>query len=210
MTTEERVTQPDDPHSDDEVARLVRLAGTSGPVAAERLARVRTAVHGAWRDEYVARTRRRWLTVGVLLAAAASVVIAFAIRGRSARRHRAGTGTGGAHRPGHGVARAIHGRRCGDVRVDGHDIRRHAGHDAHERRASQAGRTSRYRPRGLRHRRRARAWCRVCGLGWRASHPAGRVSDQHPHAGGTRRVTSARSSQVRIGRWPARQTHSGA
>ena len=44
---------------------------------------MRTAVHGAWRDEYVARqvkTRRRWLTVAVLLAAAASVVIAFAIR----------------------------------------------------------------------------------------------------------------------------------
>ena len=31
----------------------MRLAGTSGPIAAERLARVRTAVHGAWRDEYV-------------------------------------------------------------------------------------------------------------------------------------------------------------
>ena len=45
---------------------------------------MRTAVHGAWRDEYVARqakTRRRWLTVAVLLAAAASVVIAFAIWG---------------------------------------------------------------------------------------------------------------------------------
>ena len=72
---------------DDEVGRLVRLAGTSGAIGAERLARVRTAVHGAWRDEYVARqarqvkTRRRWLTVAVLLAAAASVVIAFAIRG---------------------------------------------------------------------------------------------------------------------------------
>jgi ferric-dicitrate binding protein FerR (iron transport regulator) len=72
---------------DDEVARLVRLAGPTGPtgstgqIAAERLARVRTAVHGAWRDEYVVRSRRRWRTVGVLLAAAASVVVAFAIRG---------------------------------------------------------------------------------------------------------------------------------
>ena len=79
--------------NDDEVALLVRLAGTSGPIAPidERLARVRRAVHGAWRDEYVARqakTRRRWLTVAVLLAAAASVVIAFAIGARSARRHR--------------------------------------------------------------------------------------------------------------------------
>jgi hypothetical protein len=61
------------------VARLVRLAGASGPIAAERLARVRTAVHGAWRDEYVVRTRRRWLTAVALVAAAASGVIAFAI-----------------------------------------------------------------------------------------------------------------------------------
>jgi ferric-dicitrate binding protein FerR (iron transport regulator) len=76
MTTEERFIQPDDPQSD-EVARLVRLAGTSGPIAAERLARMRTAVYGAWRDEYVAR-RRRWLTVSVLLAVAAALVVAFA------------------------------------------------------------------------------------------------------------------------------------
>ena len=67
----------------DEVALLVRLAGTSGPIAAERLARVRTAVYGAWSDEYVARQarRRRRLTVAVLFAAAASVVIAVAIWG---------------------------------------------------------------------------------------------------------------------------------
>jgi ferric-dicitrate binding protein FerR (iron transport regulator) len=78
MTTEERFILPADSQSDDEVARLVRLAGTS-PIAAERLARVRTAVHGAWRDEYVVRTRRRRLTVGVLLVAAAAGVIAFAI-----------------------------------------------------------------------------------------------------------------------------------
>lgn len=69
---------------DDEVARLVRLAGptgSTGPIAGERVARVRTAVHGAWRDEYLARTRRRWLAVAVLLAAAASAVIAFALWG---------------------------------------------------------------------------------------------------------------------------------
>ena len=70
--------------ADDEVARLVRLAGPTGStgpmIPAERLARVRTAVHDAWRDEYVVRTRRRRLTVAVLLAAAASGVIAFAIR----------------------------------------------------------------------------------------------------------------------------------
>ena len=81
MTTEERLIQPDDSDGDDAVARLVRLAGPSA-VAAERIARVRTAVRSAWRDEYVARqakTRRRWLTAGALLAAAA-VVLAFAIR----------------------------------------------------------------------------------------------------------------------------------
>jgi hypothetical protein len=71
----------------DEVALLVRLAGRSGPIAAERLVRVRTAVHGAWRDEYGAgrarqvKTRRRWLAVAVPLVAAASGVIAFAIWG---------------------------------------------------------------------------------------------------------------------------------
>jgi hypothetical protein len=87
MTTEERFIQPDGAQgSDDEVARLVRLAGPSGPIAPldeARLARVRTAVHGAWRDEYVAlpAKRRRLLTVAGLLASAASVVIAFAIGG---------------------------------------------------------------------------------------------------------------------------------
>ena len=87
MTTEEHFIQPDGSPSDDEVARLVRLAGPTGltgsiaPVDEARLARVRTAVHGAWRDEYVVRTRRRRLTVGVLLAAAASLVFALAIRG---------------------------------------------------------------------------------------------------------------------------------
>jgi ferric-dicitrate binding protein FerR (iron transport regulator) len=75
--------------TNDEVALLVRLAGptgVTGPIAAERVARVRTAVYDAWRDEHVARqarqvkTRRR-LGVAVLLAAAASVVIAVAIWG---------------------------------------------------------------------------------------------------------------------------------
>jgi ferric-dicitrate binding protein FerR (iron transport regulator) len=80
MTAEERFLQPDDTNND-EVARLVRLAGTGDPIAAERLARVRTAVHGAWRDEHVARpskTRRRWLTLAAALVVA-SVVIALAI-----------------------------------------------------------------------------------------------------------------------------------
>jgi FecR-like protein len=86
MTTEDGFVQPGD-SSDDEVARLVRLAGPTGPtgtIAAERIARVRTAVHGAWRDEHVghqSKTRRRWLTVAVLVGATASVVIGFAIWG---------------------------------------------------------------------------------------------------------------------------------
>ena len=81
LSADERAGDPGD--MSDDVARLVRLAGTSGPIAAERLARVRTAVYGAWSDEYVAhkvKTRRR-LTVAVLFAAAASVVIAVAIWG---------------------------------------------------------------------------------------------------------------------------------
>jgi len=70
--------------TNDEVARLVRLAGTSGPIDAERIARVRTAVHGAWREECLAgharqaKTRRRWL-VAVPLVGAAAVVIGMAI-----------------------------------------------------------------------------------------------------------------------------------
>jgi ferric-dicitrate binding protein FerR (iron transport regulator) len=67
----------------DEVALLVRLAGTSRPIAPERRARVRTAVYGAWSDENVSRQARqpktRRLTVAVLFAAAASVVMVVAI-----------------------------------------------------------------------------------------------------------------------------------
>ena len=44
MTTEERFIQSDDSHSDHEVARLVRLAGASGPIAAERLAYLLSSV----------------------------------------------------------------------------------------------------------------------------------------------------------------------
>lgn len=86
MTTPERGTGgPVD--MNDDVALLVRLAGTSAiaPLDEDRIARVRAAVHGAWRDEYVDRqarqtkTRRRWLMIAAPLAAAASVVIAVAI-----------------------------------------------------------------------------------------------------------------------------------
>ncbi len=68
--------------ANDDVAVLVRLAGTSDPIAAERVARVRRAVHGAWRDEYDAhqvKIRNRWITVAVLFAAAAFVAITLAI-----------------------------------------------------------------------------------------------------------------------------------
>jgi len=69
----------------DEVARLVRLADANSSMGAPdevRVARVRRAVHGVWRDEYVARrvmARRRWLLVALPLFAAASSVIAFAL-----------------------------------------------------------------------------------------------------------------------------------
>ena len=71
--------------TDDEVAVLVRLAGTSDPIEPldkDRIARVRTAVHDAWRDDYVARQlkmRRLRLTGVGLLAVTASIVIATAI-----------------------------------------------------------------------------------------------------------------------------------
>jgi ferric-dicitrate binding protein FerR (iron transport regulator) len=68
----------------DEVAVLVRLARESVPVATERLARVRTSVHDAWRDEYVARharqvRTRRWVIAGGLVTATACALIAIAL-----------------------------------------------------------------------------------------------------------------------------------
>lgn len=72
----------------DEIAVLVRLAGTSDSIAAERTARVRAAVHDAWRSEVEvavgrAATRRRWLTVAGPLVVAASILLAFATWGPS-------------------------------------------------------------------------------------------------------------------------------
>ena len=190
MTTDEsRAAGPGD--MNDEVALLVRLAGTSGPIAAERLARVRTAVHGAWRDEYVARqaageTRRRWLAVAVPLVAAASVVIAVAIW-RPIRTpspvpvlahidHSTGQATG-SPAPGFSFG-------AGAAVMSGSTVTTSAGTLAMTLTSGVHLRldASSTAPRGLGHRRRARARCRVCGLGWRAR----RVSDQHPHAGGTR------------------------
>jgi len=68
----------------DEVAVLVRLARASAPIASERLARVRTSVHDAWRDEYVTRharqvRTRRWVIAGALVTATACALIAVAL-----------------------------------------------------------------------------------------------------------------------------------
>jgi hypothetical protein len=85
MTTEDSRGAGGPGEMSDDVALLVRLAGASDQIPAERLTRVRTAVHGAWRDEFVAhqvQTRHRRLTVAVLLAAAASVVIGVAVWGQ--------------------------------------------------------------------------------------------------------------------------------
>lgn len=71
------MTSPAD--MDHNIGRLVRLAGTHDPIAAERIARVRTAVHDAWRDRYVAGPRRRRRSVALFLVAAASVAIAVAL-----------------------------------------------------------------------------------------------------------------------------------
>ena len=46
MTTEERFIQPDDSPSDDEVARLVRLAGTSRFDRPDRRRTARACAHG--------------------------------------------------------------------------------------------------------------------------------------------------------------------
>ena len=81
---------PGDMEMNDEIAGLVRLAGRSDPIAPlneDRIARVRSAVHDAWRDECDSRqsrqpkARRRWLTLAVPAVAAGAVVIAFAIWG---------------------------------------------------------------------------------------------------------------------------------
>ena len=65
----------------DDVARLVRLADANASIDAERMTRVRTAVHDAWSDEYGVRHTRqmatgRRLVAGLLITAAAAVLIA--------------------------------------------------------------------------------------------------------------------------------------
>ena len=71
------------------------------------------------------KTRRRWLTVAVLLAAAASVVIALAIWGPI--RTPAPVPVGGAHRPGHGVARARLSFGAGGAVMSGSTVTTSAG-----------------------------------------------------------------------------------
>jgi ferric-dicitrate binding protein FerR (iron transport regulator) len=74
MTTHD---ERSDAHGDD-VERLLRLAGPRElPVAVQRDA-ARAAVRSAWREGVRARTRRRWMWIGVpsLAAAAAAVLVA--------------------------------------------------------------------------------------------------------------------------------------
>ena len=60
----------------DPIATLIRAAGKRPQVDAERLARVRAAVHDEWRDAVGARRRTRWLAVA---AAAVLALVAGAI-----------------------------------------------------------------------------------------------------------------------------------
>src|SRR5262245_11344651 len=114
----------------DDVALLVRLAGPTGltgPVAAERNARVRAAVYGAWSEQHVgrqarqARMRRR-LTIAMLFAAAASVVIAVAIFRRPAPVQVAHV-----DRVTEQAAGSSHPFRAGDVVLSGSTITTSAG-----------------------------------------------------------------------------------
>jgi ferric-dicitrate binding protein FerR (iron transport regulator) len=57
-------------NNEEQVAKLLRLAGRRPAVDAERTARVRAAVHEEWVRESAGRQRKRWL-----LAAAAAVII---------------------------------------------------------------------------------------------------------------------------------------
>src|SRR5262245_2181503 len=67
----------------DAVERLLRLAGSRPVSDAERMRRVRDAVHDAWLDSIRQRTRRR-LTIGFgALAAAAALVIAVSLSRRT-------------------------------------------------------------------------------------------------------------------------------
>jgi ferric-dicitrate binding protein FerR (iron transport regulator) len=63
----------------DGIGALLRLAGPREPVPEDREARVRAAVHAAWRAQLRTRTRRR-RTLGVILLAAAAAAVVFAIR----------------------------------------------------------------------------------------------------------------------------------
>lgn len=57
--------------------RVLRLSGPRETAPADRVARVRAAVHDEWRETVSARSRRQWFLVGGLgLAAAAALVLA--------------------------------------------------------------------------------------------------------------------------------------
>jgi ferric-dicitrate binding protein FerR (iron transport regulator) len=68
---------------EDVVERLLKLTGSRQDVPPERLARLRTSAHVAWRDSLQDRARARvrgWMIGGIGLAAAASVWFAFSLR----------------------------------------------------------------------------------------------------------------------------------
>lgn len=71
-----------EPQNEQEIARLLRIAGERPKAGAERTARVRDAVHAEWRSGVAARARRR-RTVGSLLAAAVVIVAVAATLWRS-------------------------------------------------------------------------------------------------------------------------------
>lgn len=68
----------------DPVARLVRLGGARPPVPTERAARVEARVHEAWRTGVSVRRRRRWVSWGAGMAAAAGLLVALGLGWRIA------------------------------------------------------------------------------------------------------------------------------
>lgn len=70
---------PREGSSQDPVARLIRLGGSSSPIPGDAELRVRAAVHAAWRDEVEARRRRvrRWTALAALITLALALYVLF-------------------------------------------------------------------------------------------------------------------------------------
>jgi FecR-like protein len=86
MTEQDHAGPADDRGGEpDAIERLVRSAGRRSAVDPDRARRVRVTVHGAWRDLLRRRTRvRRWMFGGVVLAAAAGLVLVASLPRRPA------------------------------------------------------------------------------------------------------------------------------